>query len=129
MATRLLGLRRRRYYNGPISEQYNVSRRPCRIGVRRLTKVLDRRTEDELRAYITAPFLLPNISSTELDQLLALYPANVSAGSPFDTGSANAVSPQYKRIAALHGDLVFQGPRRFFLQQRAGKQPVWAFRE
>ncbi|KAI0823983.1 Alpha/Beta hydrolase protein [Trametes gibbosa] len=84
-------------------------------------------TEDQLRAYIAAPFLLPNISSTELDQLLSLYPANVSAGSPFDTGSSNAVSPQYKRIAALQGDIVFQGPRRFFLQHRADKQPVWAF--
>ncbi|EIW59806.1 carotenoid ester lipase precursor [Trametes versicolor FP-101664 SS1] len=84
-------------------------------------------TDDELRAYLGARFLLPNISSADLDQLLALYPVDPSAGSPFDTGSANAISPQYKRVAALNGDIVFQSPRRFFLSQRADKQPVWSF--
>lgn len=33
--------------------------------------------------------------------LLALYPQDPAAGSPFDTGEQNALTPQYKRLAAL----------------------------
>ncbi|KAI0754512.1 carotenoid ester lipase precursor [Daedaleopsis nitida] len=57
----------------------------------------------------------------------ALYTADVTKGSPFNTSLLNALTPQYKRIAAIQGDLVFQAPRRFFLQQRADKQPAWSF--
>ena len=35
--------------------------------------------------------------------------------------------PQFKRTAALQGDFVFHGPRRFFLKQRASKQNSWGF--
>lgn len=48
-------------------------------------------------------------------------------GSPFNTGILNAISPQFKRLAAIQGDLLFQGPRRFFAQQRADKQKVWSY--
>jgi hypothetical protein len=34
---------------------------------------------------------------------------------------------QFKRIAAIQGDIVFHGPRRFFLKYRASKQKSWAF--
>ncbi|KAI0763539.1 carotenoid ester lipase precursor [Trametes elegans] len=84
-------------------------------------------TEDQLRAYITAPYLFPNISSGELDQLLEAYPDTVAEGSPYGTGEENALTPQYKRIASLQGDLVFQGPRRLFLKTLADRQPVWSF--
>lgn len=57
------------------------------------------------------------------------YPSDPTVGSPFDTGSANVITPQFKRIAAIQGDLVFQAPRRFFLQQRSDKQKTWAFRK
>jgi uncharacterized membrane-anchored protein len=30
-------------------------------------------------------------------------------------------------LAALLGDVVFQVPRRFFLQQRSGKQNTWFY--
>ncbi|KAI0072553.1 hypothetical protein K474DRAFT_1604880, partial [Panus rudis PR-1116 ss-1] len=49
--------------------------------------------------------------------------------SPFDTGTNNAIFPEYKRIAALLGDLVFQAPRRLFLDYTASKQNVWSFCE
>ncbi|OJA15469.1 hypothetical protein AZE42_10478, partial [Rhizopogon vesiculosus] len=48
-------------------------------------------------------------------------------GSPYDTGTANAFSVQFKRIASIQGDAAFQAPRRFFLQQRSGSQSTWAF--
>ncbi|PIL29445.1 hypothetical protein GSI_08387 [Ganoderma sinense ZZ0214-1] len=33
----------------------------------------------------------------------------------------------YKRMAALQGDVVFQAPRRFFLDKRSFKQPAWSY--
>ncbi len=34
---------------------------------------------------------------------------------------------EYKRIAAIQGDIVFHGPRRLLLKYRASKQNSWAF--
>lgn len=58
---------------------------------------------------------------------MQLYPADITQGSPFGTGILNALSPQFKRIAAFQGDAVFQAPRRFFLQKRSGIQDTWSF--
>jgi len=33
----------------------------------------------------------------------------------------------FKRIAAIQGDIVFHGPRRFFLKYQSSKQNSWAF--
>jgi acetylcholinesterase len=60
--------------------------------------------------------------------VLTLYPQDITQGSPFDTGDENGFTPQFKRIAAILGDIVFQAPRRFFLQQRPGKQKTWSYR-
>jgi hypothetical protein len=56
-----------------------------------------------------------------MDELLKLYPQNVTLGSPYDTGTQNAFTPEFKRIASILGDLVFQAPRRFFLRPLIGK--------
>jgi hypothetical protein len=72
---------------------------------------------------------VPQATDAEVDQLLSVYPDDVTQGSPFDTALNNTVTPEFKRLAALQGDLIFTGPRRFFLQQRANKQPTWSFRE
>ncbi|KAI0766814.1 Alpha/Beta hydrolase protein [Irpex lacteus] len=83
-------------------------------------------TDDEVRAYISSNYF-PNATTDEIDQLLELYPADLAQGSPFDTGDANAVTPQFKRLAALQGDLYFIGPRRFFLQNRSSRQQAWSY--
>ncbi|TFY81862.1 hypothetical protein EWM64_g2152 [Hericium alpestre] len=70
---------------------------------------------------------LPNATPAELDRVLTLYLDDVTDGSPFDTGDANAVTPEFKRLAAFQGDLFFQAPRRFFLQQQSGKQDTWSY--
>ncbi|ODQ78616.1 hypothetical protein BABINDRAFT_39553 [Babjeviella inositovora NRRL Y-12698] len=70
-------------------------------------------TEAEVRSYVSNIF--PGMSSSLLDQFLTLYPQDVTQGSPFNTGVLNALSPQYKRVAALFGDVGFQAPRRFLL--------------
>jgi hypothetical protein len=86
------------------------------------------RTENEVREYIKTEWL-PTISDQDLESLLEAYPADISQGSPYDTGILNALSPQFKRFASFQGDAVFQAPRRFFFENLDGKQPIWAFRK
>ncbi|ETW82193.1 Esterase/lipase/thioesterase [Heterobasidion irregulare TC 32-1] len=83
-------------------------------------------TNNQTRNYLRSNYL-PSASDAQVDQVLKLYPEDPIVGSPFDTGIANAVTPQYKRLAAFQGDLVFQAPRRFLLEQRSGKQNAWSF--
>ena len=52
--------------------------------------------------------VFPNSNETDIDTLLELYPDDIAAGSPFNTGDANAITPEYKRLAAVVGDAVFQ---------------------
>ena len=52
---------------------------------------------------------------------------DVTQGCPYDTGTVNALTPQFKRIASIQGDLMLQGPRRFFLEHLAHKQNAWSF--
>ncbi|KAJ4482483.1 Alpha/Beta hydrolase protein [Lentinula aciculospora] len=83
-------------------------------------------TQSDISTYIQTVFL-PDISESDLAELLTEYPADITEGSPFDTGILNAITPEFKRIAAFQGDAVFQAPRRFFLQSLSGKQPIWSF--
>ncbi|KAI0091742.1 carotenoid ester lipase precursor [Irpex rosettiformis] len=83
-------------------------------------------TEDAVHEFMSSNYF-PNATTAEVDSLLRLYPQDITQGSPFDTGDLNAITSQSKRLAALQGDLLFMGPRRFFLQQRSDKQPAWAF--
>ncbi len=62
-----------------------------------------------------------------MDKLLTLYPQDAIQGSPYDTGTQNAFTPQFKRIASLLGDIVFQAPRRLFLNNLSKKQNTWSF--
>ena len=52
---------------------------------------------------------------------------DVTQGAPYCTGTLNALTPQFKRIASIQGDWLFQGPRRFLLQHLAYKQNAWSF--
>ncbi|ETW82195.1 Esterase/Lipase [Heterobasidion irregulare TC 32-1] len=83
-------------------------------------------TDQDTKDYMSQVYLA-GAPSDEIDQLLDFYPDNVTQGSPFDTGNLNALTPQFKRLAALQGDMVFQAPRRYFLQNRYDKQNTWAF--
>ncbi|TFK27680.1 carotenoid ester lipase precursor [Coprinopsis marcescibilis] len=83
-------------------------------------------TDDELKEYIQSVFL-PGVTEVEVDRMLLEYPRNISQGSPFNTGPFNAITPQYKRIAAFQGDGVFQGPRRWMLDYTADSQDAWVF--
>jgi acetylcholinesterase len=67
----------------------------------------------------------PKASSTQIDQLATLYPQNPAAGSPYNTGLLNAITPQYKRISSLSGDYSFESQRRQLLQRAPGKK--WTY--
>ncbi|GJE92625.1 carotenoid ester lipase precursor [Phanerochaete sordida] len=83
-------------------------------------------TDAEVRDYLTEIYI-PNTTPAQLDTLLEIYPQDPAQGSPFGTGDDNALSPQFKRLAAIQGDLFFQGPRRFLLNNRASKQPTYSY--
>ncbi|RDX42833.1 carotenoid ester lipase precursor [Lentinus brumalis] len=82
--------------------------------------------DDEFEAFIHDEFF-PGVPQDELAPLFTLYPNDPAQGSPFGTGDANQLSPQYKRMAAVQGDILFQAPRRFFIDHVSSKQPVWSF--
>lgn len=63
------------------------------------------RTGAQALAYAKANYA-PKISPTEAANLAKLYPSDPTVGSPFGTGTANQLTPQFKRIAAISGDLV-----------------------
>ncbi|GAA5980103.1 hypothetical protein JCM10908_001537 [Rhodotorula pacifica] len=53
-----------------------------------------------------------------LEPILAFYPSDPKAGSPFFTGPETfGLSANYKRISSFVGDILFQAPRRHFLRE------------
>ncbi|TFK42160.1 Alpha/Beta hydrolase protein [Crucibulum laeve] len=83
-------------------------------------------TPEQFKKWVKEIYV-PNAPDGELNQILNLYPQTPSYGSPFDTGSLNDLTPQFKRIAAFQGDVVFQAPRRYFIQRRSGHQKIWSY--
>ncbi|KAJ8521688.1 hypothetical protein ONZ45_g1643 [Pleurotus djamor] len=83
-------------------------------------------TSDQLKDYIRTVYF-PSATEAQLDALVVHYPQDPSQGSPYGTGPLHMLSPQFKRLASIQGDAVFQAPRRFFLEQRSGMQNTWAF--
>ncbi|KAF5319660.1 hypothetical protein D9619_008647 [Psilocybe cf. subviscida] len=83
-------------------------------------------TDADFKSYIKTVWL-PKALEPELAPLWASYPDDSTKGSPFDTGSANQIYGQYKRVAAFQGDSAFQSPRRYFQQQLSGKTKMWTY--
>ncbi|KAF4581408.1 hypothetical protein EYR40_009693 [Pleurotus pulmonarius] len=83
-------------------------------------------TTSDVRGYLKDVWIA-DATDAELDQILALYPGDITKGSPFDTSIFNALTPQYKRVAAILGDAAFQAPRRLFLDHTANTQNTWSF--
>ncbi|KAH7021293.1 Alpha/Beta hydrolase protein [Microdochium trichocladiopsis] len=86
-------------------------------------------TEARLVDYLGRVFF-NNADAAQMQALVATYPATLGAGSPFRTGLFNIVYPQYKRLAAILGDLVFTLTRRLFLEvtsQLHPEVPSWSY--
>ena len=84
------------------------------------------RTEEEFRSYVNQ-FFFPCAPRAALSRLFELYPNDPAQGSPFGTGNASQFAPMFKRLAAFQGDMMFQAPRRYFLDQRSSKQHAWTY--
>ncbi|KAI0644307.1 carotenoid ester lipase precursor [Trametes meyenii] len=83
-------------------------------------------TEEEFRDYVNGIFL-KSAPRPALTRLFELYPNDPAQGSPFGTGDANQLSPQYKRMAAFQGDVIFHATRRPLLDQISASQPAWSY--
>ncbi|KAI0882602.1 sterol esterase [Annulohypoxylon maeteangense] len=79
-------------------------------------------TTDQLVDYIWKIFF-PAVERDDVVGLVNTYDASITAGSPFNTGIFNAVYPQFKRLAAILGDMVFTLTRRTFLQSALAVNP------
>lgn len=89
--------------------------------------ILNLTTTSQLRTWLAETYM-PHVSPAELERVLELYPLDPIHGSPFDTGVANVLTPQYKRTAALQGDIVFQAPRRYFAERLVERgEDVWIY--
>ena len=85
-------------------------------------------TNAELIDYLVSSFPnTPNAKSLIKD-LVATYPDNLGiSGSPYGTLLLYNIYPQFKRLAAILGDVSFTLSRRVFLAKVASSQPCWSY--
>ncbi|KAJ7717779.1 Alpha/Beta hydrolase protein [Mycena metata] len=83
-------------------------------------------TDEEFVGYVHSNYL-PQSSPAQIAQIATLYPDDPTQGSPFDTGLANQLTPQFKRLAAFQGDYLFTGTRRFLLEHASKTQNTWSW--
>jgi triacylglycerol lipase len=79
-------------------------------------------TTQDLVTYLTTIYF-HDATTAVIEGLLDTYPDDIIEGSPFRTGLLNELYPQYKRIAAILGDLVFTLTRRGFLAETSAVYP------
>ncbi|KAK4980353.1 hypothetical protein LTR42_000660 [Elasticomyces elasticus] len=88
-------------------------------------------TNAQLIEYVASYFPTDPNSVADITGLVANYPdqplRGQPAGSPFDTGSLNNIYPQYKRLAAILGDISFTLARRNYLNTVASQVPAWSY--
>lgn len=81
---------------------------------------------NELITYLDSYFTNP-AAPAAVNDLVATYPDSAPAGSPFRTGDLNEIYPEFKRLAAILGDIVFTLTRRVYLSQVAKAVPAWSY--
>ena len=84
------------------------------------------RTDDQFTDWVKT-YWAPNATKEDIQELARQYPQDPTQGSPYDTGTSCQFSPQSKRIASYQGDIVFQAPRRLFLNHTSGNQDAWSY--
>ncbi|KAJ6552221.1 extracellular triacylglycerol lipase precursor [Mycena vulgaris] len=69
---------------------------------------------------MSSPSISQSVLETSVQTLLELYPDDPALGSPFNTGNETfGLSSQYKRAAAIGGDLDFLSQRRVWMETAA----------
>ncbi|PCH39075.1 sterol esterase [Wolfiporia cocos MD-104 SS10] len=83
-------------------------------------------TDEEFLSYLSSNYI-PDASWDEILAVGTAYPDDPALGAPFDTGDANQLTPQFKRIAAFTTDWQFQAPRRLTLSTMSQTQNAWSY--
>ncbi|SJL04003.1 uncharacterized protein ARMOST_07360 [Armillaria ostoyae] len=77
-------------------------------------------TEEVIRSIVNANYSPPAVPTEVMDELMNLYPDDPAEGSPYNTGNETfGLSPGFKRISAILGDLAFASQRRLWSQTTA----------
>lgn len=87
-------------------------------------------TDADLHEYLTSYFPANPNAATDVRTLLDQYPdqpVGQPEGSPFRTGILYNLYPQYKRLAAILGDLTFTLTRRVYLNAISQEVPTWSY--
>ncbi|KAI1107654.1 alpha/beta-hydrolase [Jackrogersella minutella] len=71
-----------------------------------------------------------NFPAATVDHILELYPDDPAQGIPMNTGAERFAEEgwQYKRVAAIVGDVFYQGPRRYDVQHYVKSAPTYTYR-
>ncbi|TVY19922.1 putative secreted lipase [Lachnellula arida] len=86
-------------------------------------------TIDQLVTYLQTIFF-NDATTAQIQDLVATYPDITTDGSPFRTLDLNNWYPQYKRLAAILGDLTFTLARRVLLNLTSSVNPTvpsWSY--
>ncbi|OTB03037.1 hypothetical protein M426DRAFT_61060 [Hypoxylon sp. CI-4A] len=86
-------------------------------------------TDEDLRTYILKGVGFDFPAAT-VDHILELYPDDPTQGIPLNTGTERFADLgwQYKRVAAIVGDVFYHAPRRYDTQHYASLAPTYAYR-
>jgi carboxylesterase type B len=76
--------------------------------------------------YLTDVFF-NSATTAQITGLVATYQDISTDGSPFRTLFLNNWYPQFKRLAAILGDLTFTLTRRVFLNEVSNTVPTWSY--
>ncbi|KAK0455225.1 extracellular triacylglycerol lipase precursor [Desarmillaria tabescens] len=77
-------------------------------------------TEEVIRSIVNSNYSPPAIPTDVMNELMDLYPDDPAEGSPYNTGNETfGLSPGFKRISAIFGDLAFNSQRRLWSQTTA----------
>ncbi|KAL9086340.1 MAG: hypothetical protein Q9159_004240 [Coniocarpon cinnabarinum] len=80
---------------------------------------------DALVSYLQTYF--PSATRADVAGLVATYPTDPAAGSPFNTGLLNQLYPGFKRNAAILGDTTFTLTRRSYLSTVSSAVKSWSY--
>ncbi|KAH9840444.1 putative secreted lipase [Teratosphaeria destructans] len=88
-------------------------------------------TNAQVVDYLASYFPSNPNAHRDVAAIMATYPdqplLGQPAGSPFNTGSLNNIYPQYKRLAAVLGDLTFTLTRRYYISLIWKDVDVWSY--
>ncbi|EME38430.1 hypothetical protein DOTSEDRAFT_75835 [Dothistroma septosporum NZE10] len=88
-------------------------------------------TDDQLVTYLASYFPDNANANANVRTLLNTYPdqplVGQPAGSPFDTEALNNIYPEFKRLAAVLGDITFTLTRRVYLSVVSSKVKSWSY--